>query len=160
MSEDKWNLYDFLKASFSESEYKKVPDLYKEKEKFLFLRTMSIMHPVESFRMQLLGIPKTRYIIDWWAEKLAKNYNGRVPDWIYKLGKKKAKTEEEKKKYIPDAELISYICSMNKWSIKDFNFWKSICEDDEFEIECKKINESLVEKHIYTESKIKKTKNN
>lgn len=129
-------LFDILKAFFSEKDWGEVTKHDKSRNFFMINRIMSISFPLQANAFNNTKIDPVP-VIDFWKSTLNQKYKA-TPGWFFTSTKKK----EKKEVFIPSEEVSSFIKS--KYEISDREI-KELCQyyPKEFKSFCKSIEDLL-----------------
>jgi hypothetical protein len=110
-------LFDLLNCIFKDPiEYAKVSKLDKKRNFFMIQRRLAIGHPLQAHVLNNLKINPDQ-AVDIWQRFIIKQYNGKMPGWMFIKGAKKNKEIEEKKVNITFKDLAEF-AKYNKYDIK------------------------------------------
>ena len=110
-------LFDILNCMFKDPElYKEVSKSDKKKNFFMINRRLSIGHPVQANLLNHIKISPEE-AVDVWQRFLLKQYNKKLPGWMFLKGIKKVKEQEEKKINISNKSIVNF-ANINNYDLK------------------------------------------
>ncbi len=129
-------LFDILKAFFSDKKWQDVTKQDKAKNFFMINRIMSISLPLQANAFNNTKIDPVS-AIDYWKNTLNTKYK-TTPGWFFTSTNKK----EKKKEYTPKEEVVELICSKFEISNREIKEllryypkeFKNFCESIEEQI--------------------------
>ena len=110
-------LFDLIDCMFKDPEkYKEVTKFDKKKNFFMINRRLSIGHPVQAHLLNHIKISPEE-AVDVWQRFLLKQYNKKLPSWMFLKGIKKVKEAEEKKVNISNKSIVNF-AAINNYDLK------------------------------------------
>jgi len=117
-------LFDFVRVFFNEPQnYKKLTQYQKSRHAFMINRFFSIKYPVQAAIFNKVGMDAAGIIDCWYM--VAQQYR-KTPGWIFT---KTAKSEKDKKRYMPEDEVLDMYLQINEIGMKEYQDARTFAEE-------------------------------